>query len=174
MVRLKQRYILFEILYPPTGDDQSFSNSPRDALLGLHQSSPASINQQSLTKSIRKVIQDHYGDHGSGIAGLLLQVKYFSNKTSTGIIRCGRLSAPLVVGALTLIDNFNGDQVLIKVSRVSGTIKKCEEYSIQLSQKLMRLLKKNDKDDMNKFVNDFANVNDNDQEMVDLDDGEAS
>lgn len=166
MVRLKQRYILFEILYPPAEDEQLFSNSPEDALLGLHQSSPASINPQSLTRSIRKVIQDHFGDHGAGTAGLLIQVKYFSNKTSTGIVRCSRLSASTVVGALTLIDNFDGENVLIKVSRVSATIKKCEQYSIQRSQQLMRLFKRSNKDDMQKFINNFENVKDDDEEDI--------
>lgn len=172
MVRLKQRYILFEILYPPTEGDAQFSNSPRDSLLGLHQKSPGSVNHKSLQKNIRKAIQDNYGDHGVGTAGMLLQIKYFSNKTSTGIIKCGRLASPIIVGALTLIDNFEGESVLVKVSHVSGTIKKCEQYSIKKSRELMRLLRKdkkndtqdkNDKDEID-FVDDFGNINDLDLE----------
>lgn len=72
-----------------------------------------------------------------------LSVKYFSNKTSTGIIRCGRAAAQTVVAALTLIDRIENTRLTIRCTRVSGTIKKCENYAIAQSRLLMRLIAKN-------------------------------
>ncbi|KAK6455197.1 RNase P and RNase MRP subunit [Scheffersomyces xylosifermentans] len=145
MVRLKQRYILFDIIYPPTADSvefSSFSTSHSNALLTLHQTSPASISPKTLIQAIRRTIQDNYGDFGAGTAGLSVSIKYFSNKTSTGIIRCGRSSFQTVISALTLMDKIESSNVLIRCIHVSGTIKKCEEYSIKRSRELMRLLSK--------------------------------
>lgn len=161
MVRLKQRYILFDVLYPPTSKGLSeeflnFSNSPQDALLTLHQSSPTTINQKSLTTTIRRTIQDHFGEYGSGMAGMQLTVKYFSNKTSTGIIRCGRQNFNLVVAALTLIDRIDDNNVVIRCTKVSGTIKKCEEYSIARTKELMYLINKNGREkDLNNLIATF-------------------
>ncbi|EGW31516.1 uncharacterized protein SPAPADRAFT_140191 [Spathaspora passalidarum NRRL Y-27907] len=153
MVRVKQRYILFEILYPPAYDPKhsdedftNFSSSERNALLSLHQTSSSDINQKSITNAIRKSLQIHYGDFGGGSAGMLMTVKYFSNKTSTGIVRCGRGHFELIVGALALITRIEGYDVIIRCTHVSGTIKKCEEYSIQKSKQLMHLMSQNGSD----------------------------
>lgn len=150
MVRLKQRYILFEILYPPSKlttnselfEVAAFSQSSQNALLTLHQSSPASINPKSITNTLRRSIQDHFGEFGAGTCGTQLSVKYFSNKTSIGIIRCGRSGAQTVVAALALIDRIENVRLTIHCTRVSGTIKKCEEYAIARSRNLMATMTK--------------------------------
>ena len=36
---------------------------------------------------------------------MLLNVKYFSNRTSTGILRCGRDQSDYIIGAMSLIEN---------------------------------------------------------------------
>lgn len=150
MVRLKQRYLLFEVLYPPSKpssnsemlDVAGFCLSSQNALLTLHQSSPPSISPKSITNTLRKSIQDHFGEFGAGTCGTQLSVKYFSNKTSTGIIRCGRSGAQTVLAALALIDRIENVRLTIQCTRVSGTIKKCEEYSISRSRALMAAITK--------------------------------
>ena len=141
MVRLKLRYVLFDIVYPPELDNTeelvNVSASPLNALLSLHQTSPTVINQKTLSQAIRKVIQDHYGDFGAGTAGMQLTVKYFSNKTSTGIIRCSRLSFPIVISALALMNTLGGRNITIRCLHVSGTIKKCEQFCIQRNRSLI-------------------------------------
>lgn len=144
MVRLKQRYILFDILYPPVSNGEefeTFSNSPQHALLSLYQSSGAQINPKALTQAIRKSLQDHYGDFGAGTAGILLSVKYFNNKTSTGILRCSRQSYNLVMASLTLLNRIGKRELIVRCLHVSGTIKKCEEFSIKRNKNLMLLIK---------------------------------
>lgn len=141
MVRLKLRYVLFDIIYPPdvnnTEELVNVSVSPQNALLSLHQTSPTVINQKTLSQAIRKVIQDHYGDFGTGTAGIQLTVKYFSNKTSTGIIRCSRLTFPIVISALALMNTLGGKNVTLRCLHVSGTITKCEQFCIQRDRSLI-------------------------------------
>lgn len=153
MVRLKQRYILFEILYPPGSSTTSrdlkskfhdFSNSPKDALLHLHVPSPPSVSPRSIVTLLKRVIADHYGEFGSGTVASLIIVKYFSNKTSTGILRCTRNDFHLVVAALGLITKVDNYNVVVRSVHVSGTIRKCEDFSIRRTRKLMASLGKED------------------------------
>ncbi|CUM67933.1 uncharacterized protein PRCAT00005646001 [Priceomyces carsonii] len=151
MVRLKQRYILFDILHFPSlerpnqrDDFLNFSTSETNAILSLHQSSPNTINPKLLTKLIRSVIQEHFGDNGAGKAGMQMTIKYFSNTTSTGIIRCSRSSFHIVRAALSLINMIENDEIMVRCLHVSGTIKKCEERCISRNEKLMSLLSKSD------------------------------
>lgn len=58
-------------------------------------------------------------------------VKYFSTETSTGIIRVGRDNYRVVWGALTQIREIRGRPVVIRVVKVSGTIKKAELEAIR-------------------------------------------
>lgn len=144
MVRLKHRYILFDVLYPPsrgTKEFANFSSSSQTALLSLHRMSPSGIDQKVILQAIRKVIQDQYGEYGSGLAGSSIVMKYFSSKTSTGIIRCGRLTVNYVVAALALLSKLGDQDVIVRCVHISGTIRKCEDYSIQRSRELMLSLK---------------------------------
>lgn len=146
MVRLKNRYILFEVLYPPSsvpsGHEErvkfhAFASSPRDCLVNLHSSSQASINPRTLSALLKKVVTDHYGELAAGTVGQLILVKYFSNKTSTGIIRCSRADFHLVVGALALVTKVETRQVVLRCVHVSGTIRKCEDFAIKRSRQLI-------------------------------------
>lgn len=146
MVRIKQRYILFEVLTPPTEETwQTFSESVDSALLHLHQVSSEEINPKRLVQVIRQVLQDHYGDYGAGSAGSLLVVKYFSPRTSTGIIRCGRQHVEMIVAVLALITRLGEKEVIMRSVHVSGTIKKCEVESIKRDKKNILCLQKKGK-----------------------------
>lgn len=146
MVRLKHRYILFDVLYPPTSDPRTgqqrekfanFSKSPKDCLLSLHGTSASSINARSIASLLKDVIEDHFGDFGGGTVGLLIIVKYFSNKTSTGIIRCSRTNFHQVMAALALVTKLDNYDVVMRCVHVSGTIRKCEEFSIKRNRQLI-------------------------------------
>ncbi|KAI5950188.1 POP5 [Candida margitis] len=148
MVRVKHRYILFEILYPPGASNNKshsdaeevtqFTSSERNALLTLHRASPANINHKTILHAIRKSLQEYYGDFGAGSAGMLMTLKYFSNKTSTGLIRCGRAQFETIVAAMSLISRLEDQNIAFSCVHVSGTIKKCEEFSIKKSTEMIR------------------------------------
>lgn len=138
MVRLKQRYILFEILYPSPEDEGAEPElTPSQSLLGLHRLSPATINPKSITQAIRNLVQEYYGDHGASFS-MQLNMKYFNNKTSSGILRCGVQNFQYVLAVLPLISRLDDRDVIINGTHVSGTIKKCEDYAIRANMNLMR------------------------------------
>lgn len=178
MVRLKQRYIFFDILYPPAPPESSrdknrddfygFSESQSSALLSLHKASPSTINPKTITQTTRKVIEDHFGDVGAGTVGLLLTVKYFSNKTSSGIIRCSRQNHEMVVAALSLMNNIQGMNVIVRCPHISGTIRKCQDFSIRRNKKMLLLMKdKLNSAEQAAFYSNFQIENDNPSEIPD-------
>ncbi|RKP29652.1 hypothetical protein METBISCDRAFT_18127 [Metschnikowia bicuspidata] len=146
MVRLKHRYILFDIVYPPSGNPQSgeqrrkfaaFSRSPKDCLLQLHSASPSSVSARNIVLLLKRVVEDHFGESAAGTVGLLITVKYFSNKTSTGIVRCSRTDFEKLVAAMALVNKIENLDVVMRCVHVSGTIRKCEEFSILRNRQLM-------------------------------------
>ena len=165
MVRIKHRYLLFDILYPPTSDSKitprddfiNFTESELHALLQLHQSSPTKINNRSILSSIRKSLLDNYGDTGAGKAGGSVMIKYFSNKTSTGILRCDRDQSDLIVAALALITRIELTFVIVRCLHVSGTIKKCEEYSIDKTRELINVIK-NNKSKVDDYISEISEI----------------
>lgn len=173
MVRLKHRYILFDVVYPPSSNPQtsdqrrkfvSFSRSPKDCLLQLHAPSPPSITGRNIVSLLKRVIEDHFGELASGTIGLLIIVKYFSNRTSTGIIRCNRTDFQKVIAALALVNKIETADVVMRCVHASGTIKKCEQFSIMRSRQLMIEMGTEDNDDTLKdFISQFGR-GDNEEE----------
>lgn len=123
MVRVKSRYVLFEILFPLDKATDDYE----ELRTRLHKTSPLTFTAKQLGKQIKQLVQDHYGDYGGGSAGNL-QVKYFSNKTSTGIVKVGRDHFEMVVAALTLIDRLDSIPVIVRCLHVLGTVRKCQEW----------------------------------------------
>lgn len=71
-------------------------------------------------------------------------MNYWSPATSTAIIRCPREHFQIVWAALTFITNVpksSNVPVVIKVVRVSGTVRKAEEDVIQRSKQLVQRAK---------------------------------
>lgn len=159
MVRLKTRYILFEILYPcdySTIEDSGSTNALNtNILLRHHRISPPQISSKAIAQELRRSLQVNFGDYGLGKAGSLLQIKYFSNRTSTGIIRCHREDSDLVIMALSLTSKIGEtNSVIINPVKVSGTIKKVEQYTIRRTKRLLAVMHENAKD----YLDDFSNV----------------
>ncbi|KAF3989301.1 hypothetical protein FT663_02848 [Candidozyma haemuli var. vulneris] len=146
MVRLKHRYILFDILYPPVSEPRTgtqrakfstFCDNPKDTLLALHAPSPASINPKTIVNILKNAVHEHFGEISAGGVGQSIIVKYFSNKTSTGIIRCSRQDFQQVMAAIALVTKLDNYDAVMRCVHVSGTIKKCEQYSIRRNKQLI-------------------------------------
>ena len=139
MVRLKTRYILFEILSPSTTVPSLELDAISDdfILLDAHKVSPQEISAKSIVQELRNSLRLNFGDYGAARANSLLQIKYFSNSTSTGIIRCLREDVDLVLLALFFINSVNGvENLIVNPVKVSGTIKKIELYTTRRNAKL--------------------------------------
>lgn len=129
MVRYKARYLLFDILYP---EEPSLSAAGSSAQTHIEFSSPSesTITASLLAGLIREGVAHQFGDWGAGVTGNL-SVKYFSPQTSTGIVRVSREHYRIVWTALTLMRELKGRPIVIRVVRVSGTIKKVEKEAIR-------------------------------------------
>ncbi|KAJ4312553.1 RNA-binding protein pop5 [Fusarium piperis] len=134
MVRIKERYLLVNIIYPP---DPAKTNLPDPVV--RHQPTIEKLSPQALLKGIRTEIASLFGDYGSGALGSI-SVKYLSLATSTFILRCSRAHYQMLWSALTFMDHVpvkDGRPCIFRVVRVSGTIRKAEEEAIRQAKKLI-------------------------------------
>ncbi|KAK2810994.1 hypothetical protein FQN50_002587 [Emmonsiellopsis sp. PD_5] len=121
MVRFKHRYLLIDILYPPSPTSfastaKSKSKSKSTSIdtqtrthLAIHHPTPDTLTPQALARAVRESVEEMYGDWGVGRLGGAgaggLSVKYLSPATSTAILRCPRASYRLVWTALTYMSS---------------------------------------------------------------------
>ncbi|RAH50343.1 Rpp14/Pop5 family protein [Aspergillus brunneoviolaceus CBS 621.78] len=160
MVRIKHRYLLLDILYPdPTTwprrhppASTSSSSSSTIPQLQIHAPTSDALTPSLLAKLVREQVAELFGDWGVGRLGGAgaggVSVKYLSPATSTAIIRCPRASFRLVWMALTCleavpeVDQAGGGRnpaltrrCVVRVVRVSGTMRKAEEEAIRRARR---------------------------------------
>lgn len=109
MVRLKNRYILFEIL-----------------------ENGHNVEQRELLDKILQSLQYNFGTVASGLLNSSLYIKYYSQKTGKGILQADRTYFRLAWAALTFID-LDG-KGFIRAMGISGTMRKAEERLIRNDQ----------------------------------------
>lgn len=144
MVRLKTRYLLFQILYPT--DTLASSEDAKTRFMKIHRVSDDTIvNARNLTQIFKEEMETLHGDLGSGSIQTTINVKYFSPVTSTGILRVGRQHTRQLWAALTHITDIDNVPVVINVVHVSGTIRKCEQAAIERNRKIVRYLQSSSK-----------------------------
>jgi ribonuclease P/MRP protein subunit POP5 len=119
MVRLKHRWLLFEIIYPNEGSVIPFSAPSQN------------VTTRTILDGLRQQVAYNFGDHGAGLTAPSLSVRYFSAATNTGVIRVARDHYRMVWAALTFIPELGGRECLVTVRRVSGTVKKAEEETLK-------------------------------------------
>jgi hypothetical protein len=64
MVRIKERYLLVNIVYPP--DAAKISNARVPGLVAQHQPTVEKLTPQALVRAIRAEVSLLYGDYGAG------------------------------------------------------------------------------------------------------------
>ncbi|KAF2031460.1 hypothetical protein EK21DRAFT_99632 [Setomelanomma holmii] len=138
MVRVKFRYLVADFLYP---EPAAKSKTQLPDLVQVHSPTPDAFHAGVLVRLIRDGVSELYGDYGLGMLSSGLKVNYWSPSTSTAIIRCPRDHYEMVWAALTYITRLPSPvdlPVVIRVIRVSGTIKKAEEEVVRRSQLIIR------------------------------------
>lgn len=78
MVRIKNRYLLVNILYPELEKGQAKANVPD--VVAFNQPTNDALTVQALLKGIRAAVSDLFGDYGSGatadsLAGIWLPLR---------------------------------------------------------------------------------------------------
>lgn len=150
MVRIKHRYLLVEILYPSSATKTPKSAVPESIV--CHAPTAPHITSSALLHLLRSQISLLFGDYGSGVLASTLSIKYFSNATSTAIIRCPRAHYRLAWAALTFVTELpaggkgmsSGVKCVIRVVRVSGTIKKVEEEAVRRAKRMIAAAQEGD------------------------------
>ncbi|KAH7130450.1 Rpp14/Pop5 family-domain-containing protein [Dendryphion nanum] len=150
MVRIKHRYLVVNYLYPSTITSTSHTRATDDlpALIQFHRPTPDKFDQRALREAIQDGVLDLYGEYGSGMTSQGLKIIYHSTATSTSIIRCPQAHYQMIWSALTFITRLGRVDVpvVVKVVRVSGTIKKAEEEVIRRAKDVImraRIAEKN-------------------------------
>ncbi|KAI1291501.1 Rpp14 family protein [Xylaria venustula] len=137
MVRIKERYLLVNILYPTELGTRA--NLP-DVVL-LNQPTSSELTPVGILRAVRAEVAALFGDYGSGaLEGGGLQVKYLSPATSTFILRIARASYRFVWTALSFMNSIpikNGKPCVFRVVHVSGTIRRAEEEAIRRARDLI-------------------------------------
>ncbi|KAJ5194619.1 uncharacterized protein N7498_008057 [Penicillium cinerascens] len=156
MVRLKNRYLLVDILYPDSSTWPSTKTAgPQSTQLSIHSPTSDALTPGLLAKMVREEVGEMYGDWGVGKLGGAsatgIHIKYLSPATSTAIIRCPRAAFRLVWSALTYMTHVpavdgagagirrpNGGRerpCVFRVLRVSGTMRRAEEEAIRRARR---------------------------------------
>lgn len=141
MVRIKERYLLVNILYPT--DLSSDANPKVPDLIALNQPTTDKFDRGALQREIRAQVFTLFGDYGAGAISSL-QVKYIAPATSTFILKVNRAHYRLAWTALTMMDHIpvrNGKLCTFRVVHVSGTIRKVEEEAIRRARDMMLAIK---------------------------------
>ncbi|KAJ2886524.1 RNA-binding protein pop5 [Coemansia aciculifera] len=132
MVRLKNRYICFE-LQSQTQADGTDSLERAAASQRSHEA----LSTRTIHAFVREQIKLNFGDSGAGLVLSGLQVKYFSSQTRMGILRVPRDHCQMVSAALALTTMVSKRPCNIRVRHVSGTIKKCQRAAIRTDRELI-------------------------------------
>ena len=157
MVRIKNRYLLFNILYPSTTPPDIHLSTKTAACLTFLRPSPPHLTTGLLVSLIRQEIQVLFGDHGLSTTQSALRIVYFSPTTSTGILRVPRAYFRIVWAALSFLSMIPGERggatgrggggagqqrrrgeevpCVVRVVRVSGTIRKSEEELLRRARR---------------------------------------
>jgi len=143
-LRVKNRYLVVNFLYPePLAKSKSQQHQLPD-VVQMHSPTPDALKQGIIIRMIRDGVEDLFGDYGSGMVSSGLKVNYYSPSTSTAIIRCPRDHYEMVWAALTYMTHLPKPidiPVVVRVVRVSGTIRKAEEEVIRRSQQIVKRAK---------------------------------
>lgn len=147
MVRIKHRYLLIQILYPSLQTKNPEAPDP----VHFHAPTAPHITSSTLIHLLRTQVSLLFGDYGSGVLAAGFSIKYFSNATSTAIVRCPRAHYRLAWAALTFVTELpgatkgssEGVRCVFRVVRVSGTIKKVEEEAVRRARRMISAVQGN-------------------------------
>ncbi|KAL1931889.1 hypothetical protein VTP01DRAFT_8945 [Rhizomucor pusillus] len=119
MVRIKNRWILFELIENPV-----FENGevvfPRTTL---------GLTEEDIGRAIAAAINADFGDYGLGMAKSL-NVKWYNPMTRVGIARIPREYTDMVLATLFFMNKIGKQTCSFRILHVSGTIIKVQNQAI--------------------------------------------
>jgi ribonuclease P/MRP protein subunit POP5 len=136
MVRLKTRYILFQLRYPEQGNivETGLANE-------IPSESSNTLTNKILASTLRLSMSKNFGDRALSDTLTSFVIKYFSNKTSTGILRVHYDAVETILAAMFFVQTLEGRNVIWESVGISGSISKCERRAILRNKRMIRKLK---------------------------------
>ncbi|KAK9833872.1 hypothetical protein WJX74_008434 [Apatococcus lobatus] len=122
MVRFKNRYLVFELIW---------KDGKRDESLG----------ESALLNAFRELVAQNFGDHGLGQALASLQVKYYNPFTGVCVIRCSRDQAREVWVALSMLTDLRNRTAMLHFLAITGTVQNCKRAAQSFTSKAYPSLK---------------------------------
>jgi len=98
-LRERERYIAFQII------------------------SEEAITYADLEAAVWNTMLDFFGEYGTSKTSMWLIKNLYDEQKQFGVVRCNNESVATVIAALGLISRFGDIRVIVKVLKVSGTIK---------------------------------------------------
>jgi ribonuclease P/MRP protein subunit POP5 len=81
------------------------------------------INYEDLEQAIWNTLLDFYGEEGVAKTGLWVMKNLWDSEKKICVIRCNNLSVQKVIAGLGLISRLGDTRIIIKILKVSGTLK---------------------------------------------------
>lgn len=78
---------------------------------------------EDLEHAVWNTFLDFYGEHGTAELDLWLIKNLYNENEQIGIIRCGHKTVDKVIAGLGLLTRLGDNRVVVKILKVSGTIK---------------------------------------------------
>ncbi|KAI8061002.1 hypothetical protein BC940DRAFT_310894 [Gongronella butleri] len=122
MVRIKNRWILFEIVQD-------------DAFQGQTSQIPLDVDESTIFHCIRQMVATTYGDIGAGYLKPL-QVKWFNPDTRLGIMRAPREHVDMLLSSIFFIKKVGPIPCSFRTLQVSGTLIFIQKYAIERDRML--------------------------------------
>ncbi|KAG8527535.1 uncharacterized protein KY384_007687 [Bacidia gigantensis] len=144
MVRIKHRYLVVHFLYPSLPKDYADPRPSVPNVLQYHRPTPSAVDSGQLIRLMKSSVEYMYGDYGLGLIASSLKIVYFSQATSTAIIRVARAHCRILWAALTWITTLGRpgkgqeEPCVMRVIRCSGTIRKAEEEVVRRAKEEIR------------------------------------
>ena len=130
MVRVKRRYVLFELLLDRRSDLNKFREKYHDKFV---------------YKSLKSTLEKLHGDYGVGVLMQSLSVKRFNKDTMTGIVRVQRDGLQLLSTSLPLVKQINDFGCSLRTLHLSGTMHGCLKQLQRIHQGEVNRLKRQQK-----------------------------
>ncbi|XP_055629064.1 uncharacterized protein LOC129770341 [Toxorhynchites rutilus septentrionalis] len=116
MVRVKNRYILVQLMCNNRSDTDAFS-----------------LNSSQLNNFLRQKIEKYYGEFG--VASMLrLHVIYFNEKTRLCIIQTRHGPHRFVTSILPLLTVADTESVRYRILYVGATLQQCQKFIVRYQQ----------------------------------------
>ncbi|RKP36567.1 hypothetical protein BJ085DRAFT_12180, partial [Dimargaris cristalligena] len=137
MVRLKDRYILFEVVFEQTYNNNCSNLSQRVIYPDDKHPPKLVVSTTTIFSKIRDTVIDLFGDVGHSQLLNRVQLKFYSQMTCTGILRVARDQYQQIWAALSFIRSLDGKGCMVRALHLSGTIVKCQRAAIRYNQELL-------------------------------------